>query len=36
MKIFLEIFAAEGGDDAKLLVDKHVTAYIKASNRNCL
>ena len=36
MKIFLEIFAAEGGDDAKLLVDNHVSAYVKACNRNCL
>lgn len=36
MNIFLEIFAAEGGDDAKLLVDYHVSAYVKACNRNYL
>lgn len=34
--IFLEIFAAEGGDDAKLLVDNHVSAYVKACNKNSL
>jgi protein subunit release factor A len=36
MKVFLEIFAAEGGDDAKLLVDNHVSAYVKACSRNLL
>lgn len=34
--IFLEIFAAEGGDDAKLLVENHTSSYIKFCNKNCL
>jgi protein subunit release factor A len=35
-KILLEIKAAEGGDDAKLLVDEHLYAYEKLGRRNCL
>lgn len=34
--IFLEVFAAEGGDDSKLLVEKHIGVYIKACNKNHL
>ena len=35
-KIILEIKAAEGGDDAKLLVEEHLYAYEKTGRRNCL
>ena len=35
-KILLEIKAAEGGDDAKLLVEEHFSSYIKYGKRNCL
>lgn len=34
--IFLEIFAAEGGDDSKMLVENHFSSYTKACNKNCL
>lgn len=36
MKIFLEIFAAEGGDDSKLLVENHLSVYTKLCAKNCL
>jgi len=35
-KIIIEIKAAEGGDDAKLLIEDHLSAYIKYCNRNYL
>lgn len=35
-KILLEIKAAEGGDDAKLLVQDHYSVYTKVCRRNCL
>lgn len=35
-KIIVEIKAAEGGDDAKLLVEEHLYAYVKYGRRNCL
>lgn len=34
--IILEIRAAEGGDDAKLLVRDMVSIYEKAASRHCL
>ena len=34
--VILEIRAAEGGDDAKLLVSEFVTAYVKAGSRRGL
>lgn len=34
--IYLEIFAAEGGDDSKLLVEKHLNSYMKVCSKNCL
>lgn len=35
-KIIIEIRAAEGGDDAKLLVREQVTLYAKFCQRRCL
>lgn len=32
----IEIRAAEGGDDAKLLVVEQAAVYAKACKRNCL
>jgi len=34
--IILEIRAAEGGSDAKLLVDEQLSIYLKAAARDCL
>lgn len=34
--VLLEIRAAEGGDDAKLLVQDHMKVYTKAALLNCL
>lgn len=34
--IILEIRAAEGGDDAKLLVHDHLRAYVNAAERRGL
>lgn len=36
MKVILEIRAAEGGDDAKLLVHEQARAYIAAGARSSL
>ena len=34
--IIVEIRAAEGGDDAKMLVNEQVGIYAKVAGRNCL
>jgi len=34
--VIIEIRAAEGGDDAKLLVVDQFRAYVNAARRNCL
>lgn len=34
--IYLEVFAAEGGNDSKMLVDRHFSAYVKACSKNYL
>lgn len=34
--VVVEIRAAEGGSDAKLLVEDHLAAYVKASDRRGL
>ena len=34
--IIVEIRAAEGGDDSKLLVEDMTKIYIKAASKNCL
>jgi protein subunit release factor A len=34
--VLIEIRAAEGGDDAKLLVLEQLKAYYAAANKNCL
>lgn len=34
--IILEIRAAEGGDDARLLMEDMASIYCRAANRNCL
>lgn len=34
--VIVEIRAAEGGDDAKMLVVEQVGIYAKVSARNCL
>lgn len=34
--VYLEIRAAEGGDDAKLLVDDQTAIYLTAANRGGL
>lgn len=34
--IIIEVRAAEGGDDAKLLVLDQVRAYVNAAQRRCL
>jgi protein subunit release factor A len=34
--IVIEIRAAEGGDDAKMLVEDHAATYIKAAGREYL
>jgi protein subunit release factor A len=36
MSIVIEIRAAEGGDDAKLLVRDHVATYLRVAGRECL
>jgi protein subunit release factor A len=33
-KIMIEIKAAEGGDDAKLLVEEHFSSYLKYIRKN--
>ncbi len=35
-KIAIEIRAAEGGDDAKLLVQDQMSIYTKIALKNCL
>lgn len=34
--VLVEIRAAEGGDDAKLLVREQMAIYAKAAKRHCL
>jgi len=34
--IVIEIRAAEGGDDAKLLVIDHAAVYLRVAERECL
>jgi len=34
--VVIEIRAAEGGSDAKLLVQDHLSAYVKAADRGRL
>lgn len=34
--IIIEIRAAEGGDDAKLLVEDHAGTYLRVAGRECL
>lgn len=34
--IYIEIRAAEGGADAKLLVDDQTSIYCRAADRGCL
>jgi protein subunit release factor A len=34
--IIIEVRAAEGGDDAKLLVSEQLRAYLAAAARGCL
>lgn len=34
--VVIEIRAAEGGDDAKLLVQDHAATYAKVAGRECL
>lgn len=34
--VYLEIRAAEGGDDAKLLVEDQLAVYLRAAERGCL
>lgn len=36
MGLIVEIRAAEGGDDAKLLVNDQFAIYTKVATRNCL
>lgn len=36
MSIIVEIRAAEGGQDAKLLVEEQFSVYAKRSARSCL
>lgn len=36
MSLIVEIRAAEGGDDSKLLVDDTLGIYLKAAARDCL
>lgn len=36
MALYIEIRAAEGGDDAKLLVGEMTTLYLKAMTQECL
>ncbi len=36
MNIFVEVRAAEGGDDAKRLVEEHYLVYAKLIDRECL
>lgn len=36
MSIIVEIRAAEGGDDSKLLVEDQVSIYTKVAARECL
>ena len=35
-QVIVEIRAAEGGDDARLLVRDHLAAYVKAAERSGL
>lgn len=35
-KIILDIQAAEGGDDSKLLVTEHLKSYVNRCNKNYL
>ena len=35
-RVIIEIRAAEGGDDAKLLVRDQLSAYVAAASRRCL
>lgn len=34
--IIIEVRAAEGGDDAKLLVEEQLRAYVNAATKGCL
>lgn len=36
MRYVIEIRAAEGGDDAKLLVEDQFGIYVRAARRHCL
>jgi protein subunit release factor A len=36
MSIIIEIRAAEGGDDAKLLVREQMAIYLRLGGRRCL
>lgn len=36
MSIIIEIRAAEGGDDAKLLVKEQAAIYLRLGGRRCL
>jgi protein subunit release factor A len=36
MSLIVEIRAAEGGDDAKLLVEEQLALYLRLGGRRCL